>query len=537
MKDNWSLLFYYPAVIPDDETINRWQQSEWSDYTKWIEHDSIMTRKQWIRQYKTARRAKGAIRISIVTPVYNTEPSILKECILSVRTQTSPFWEFILVDDCSSQKETLEVLASNICRDPRIRVIYAKDNTNSGISAATNRGIDIAQGDFIIFLDHDDRLAPEAIQMLICTLIEDPSLDIIYSDRDMLSSRGMRFMHLMKPDWSPENLYGGNYIFHLMCYRRDLIIKSGRLRSKYDGSQDYDLILRCMELTSKIKHLPYVLYHWRQHVDSVSLDSKAKNYAFDAGMAALRDALRRRGIPGSVNENKNLWRGNYQIKMDLPPRSEIGTIYLEKNLDAEKYSTLQENPVLQNPPPYIFIQWEGFYPEHSESIRILASWLNLNEVGIVSGCCLNETERILYAGMTYKENGEVLLPYCGFPKKEPGYMAVTKTARNISAPYPYSVMIRREVWQKLGGFNNKFKTPYALLDLALTALKMNWRIVYVPQSVFSQSAFYRNSSLTMQDVFAVEQELFYDKWKDWLTKGDPYYSVNLCRNSIKYDLA
>ncbi len=534
IKKQWSLLRYYPPVIPDDETMQRWQLSEWPQYKEWIDRHSLLTTHQWKEQYNLAKKADGKTKITIVTPVYNTDQCILEECILSVRAQTSPFWELILIDDGSTKKETHTVLQSKFCKDPRIRVLYSDENSSSGISAATNRGIDAARGEYIVFLDHDDRIAPEAIQTLITAIEKDPDLGIIYSDRDMLSLGGKRFMHLMKPDWSPENLYGGNYIFHLMCYRLDLITQAGKLRSDFDGSQDYDLILRCMELNPKIKHLPQVLYHWRQHEESVSMADGAKSYAFDAGMAALRDALRRRRIKGTVKENKSLWRGNYQVELPLPSQDQIGHIILPTQLQPDQYvATILANPVLKDPPPYIFIQWEGCVAKDDNSTRILASWLDLENVGIASGCLTNEEEKFIYAGMIYNEKGKCIAPYAGYDSTEPGYLAAPQSARNISLPNPYSVMIKRELWQQLDGFDRNFNGAHALLDFALSTLHAQWRIVYVPLAAYTC-----NSSLLPRDInSSTEQSAFHRKWAHLLHQSDPYYSVNLRTNDNHYELA
>lgn len=531
MKYSWSCLRYYPPVIPDDETIKRWQQSEWPEYKEWIDRHSLLSRHQWQENYATAKKKQKIAKITIVTPVYNTDPSILNECILSVRTQTSPYWEFVLADDGSTKPETIEVLQSRICRDPRIRIVFKESHSPSGISAATNRAIDAASGDYIVFLDHDDRLAPEALEVLIEALENDPQLDVLYSDRDMLSPGDKRFMHLMKPDWSPDNLLGGNYIFHLMCYKRKLIEEAGKLRTRYDGSQDYDLILRCMEKTPRVKHIPKVLYHWRQHENSVSMEESAKSFAFDAGMAALSDALRRRGIEGIVSENPKLWRGNYQLNLPLPPATDIATIILPEELHADNYSAFVEtNPALKNPPPFIFIQWAGCRPDKAESARVLASWLELDNIAIASGRLITPEDKIVYAGMIYTEKGEVVAPYSGNCISEPGYMAVTQAARNISAPNPCSVMIRRELWQHLEGFDSQFAGLYSLFDLALRAIQLQWRIVYVPQAVFICDA-----PPPLQGS-QHERSLFFGKWQHWLANGDPFYNKNLDSKSNTYEL-
>lgn len=527
----WKALRYYPPIVPDQQLLERWQQSEWPVYQKWINKNSIKTVAQWHKSHQRALKSTGRVKISIVTPVYNTDSDILKECILSVRTQTSPFWEFILVDDSSTKPETHEVLCSKLCSDPRMQVIFSSNDTGNGISATTNRGIDAANGDFIVFLDHDDRLAPEALKHLIECLEAQPELDIIYSDRDMISPGDKRFMHLMKPQWSPDNLYGGNYIFHLMCYRTSLVKKVGKLRPEFDGSQDYDLILRCMEHDPKIKHLPKVLYHWRQHETSVAMDDDAKNYAFDAGIEALRAALKRRGVKAEVRENKSLWRGNYQIFPELPKAEHIDRIYLPKGLQADKFTAhVLSSPVILNDSPYIYIGAEECIPDDS-SLQILAAWLNFARVGIASGCIIDDSDKLIFSGMTFNAHGTPFSPYEGYSSEEPGYMAVTKTTRNISAPAPFSVMIKKELWQHLNGLDPSFTSGYSLVDFALRAQKNNWRTIYIPLAKF------RYPATAPGFLSENDQKHFITKWKDWLRNGDPYYNCNFKKNSPNYELA
>ncbi len=525
-------LRHYPHILPTDKLLQHWQQSEWTEYQQWIDHHSVGSRKQWLELHRQAKTWKKFPRISIITPVYNTESEILKTCILSVRIQTSPFWELILVDDGSTKQETHMVLKSTICHDPRIRILKSRKNGPAGISAATNLGIEQSLGDYIIFLDHDDRLAPEAVQSVSQELITDPCLDIVYSDRDMISTGDKRFMHLMKPDWSPENLYSGNYIFHLMCYRKELVQKVGNLRSEYDGSQDYDLILRCMEQRPKVKHIPQVLYHWRQHAQSVALDAKTKSYAFEVGIKALEESLKRRKIKGTISEHQSLWRGNYQIHLPPTDKNEIGIIKLDPQSTPQQYvETVLTSRVLQESQPYILIQ-HGEYTEQSvQTIQLLTSWLKLESVGMVSGCLLNQTGRIAYAGIIYNTSGDPVLPYSGYPAEEPGYMAVTKIARNISGPNPFSVIIRRELWKQLGGFRKEYEGPHALLDLALKALEENWRIVYNPQAIFHCKNNYLKGTFSEQD-----QALFKKRWYTWFLQGDPCYNPNLSSRSDHYEL-
>lgn len=530
-KTPWKWLRHYPHIEPTPSLLQQWQTSEWPEYQRWLDDNSIVAVDQWLSLHRGALSWKTFPKISIIVPVYNTAPEILKTCILSVRLQTSPFWELILSDAGSKKAKTQEVLRSSMCHDPRIKVVQSTPQDATGISDTTNRGIAQATGDFILFLDHDDRLAPEALQEVSEVIRNDPTCDIIYSDRDMLSPKDKRFMHLMKPRWSPENLYSGNYIFHLMCYKKSLVNAEGNLRPEFDGSQDYDLILRCMEHNPKVVHIPKVLYHWRQHVHSVALDGEVKSYAFEAGIKALQEALTRRGILGSVSENDNLWRGNYQIKLPSPDNKEISRIAISSDDLNQNYTRAINNHLsLSIGKAYILIQSEAYQEIAKHSLEDMAAWLNIEPIGMVSGCVIDDFENLVYAGMTINNEGQLIRPYSGFPIKEPGYMAVTKIVRNISLPDPFSVIIHKNLWDELEGFDPCLKGPLALLDLALRALEKRWRIIYLPTAVF------KNKSGWAMDNSPKDHKLFLSKWSEWIHAGDPCYSRNISPSSINYEL-
>ncbi len=531
LPGRWHWLRYYPPVVPDELLLSRWSGSEWPDYQRWIDRNDRMDLRRWRRLHQRARSRPPAASISIVTPVFNTPPAILQECILSVRMQTSPYWEWILVDDASASPETRAVLASPFVRDPRIRIFSTGGGRPAGISAATNLGIARARGEFVVFLDHDDRLALETVQVLEETLAADPDLDIVYSDRDMLSPQGRRYMHLMKPDWSPETLLSGNYVFHLLCYRKSLIGRVGGLRGEYDGSQDYDLILRCMEHTDRIAHVRRVLYHWRQHPASVSLDDGAKSFAFDAGVRALRDALRRRGIDGRVEEEGNLWRGHYRVRLPFPPPAAADRILLPPESGGQGYAA-QVRAARCTGRPYLLIRDGEVTPADTGAEPELLSWLRLEKVGLVTGRTLDARGRNVYAGAVLTRRGTLLRPYHGFPAAEPGYMAVTSIVRNLSVPDPFCLAVRRELWERLGGLDPAFQSPWAMLDFALRALASGWRIVYVPSARFECREDPWVGRFPERD-----RAVFASRWRAWVRRGDPAYNPNLSESSDRYELA
>ncbi len=527
-ESSWQWLRFYPAVTPANYCFNQWNQAiknkNYRNYQKWIARNSLTTLEDWRLLKAKAYAWQSPPKLSIVTPVHNTQVDVLYECILSVRAQAYPYWQLILVDDGSTNQATRQLLASGVCKDPRIQLCL--NAQSQGISHATNTAIAEAQGDYVLFLDHDDRLALDALYLIANEIRLYPDVDIVYSDRDMISPKGKRYMFLFKPDWSPETLLAGNYIFHLMCYRRSFVQQLGGLRAEFDGSQDYDLILRAAETAPQVRHIQKVLYHWRQYQGSVALDSGAKDYAFQAGVKALNAALKRRGIKGVATEISSLWRGNYQLDLACPDLEQVELINISPELPNEKYTQMVSQRIAKSAKPYIAIISEMISPINDKVIEQLAAWLTIDGVALASGSIMTGDKLIDYVGASYQQDGGLLFPYQGLPSSEPGYMAVTQLTRNISAPHPFCVVIRRQVWKELKGFNSDYQGWYSLLDFNLRALAAGWRCVSVPQAQFVALQQGLLAEYPRQD-----KQLFCKSWQDWLDNGDPYYNVNFVRDS------
>ncbi|MDT8407309.1 MAG: glycosyltransferase, partial [Methylococcales bacterium] len=227
LVQNWRWLKFYPPVTPDQTRLAAWYQSQWPDYQAWLNQHALTCVAAWWRLRQADVALTEPVLLTLITPVYNTPPSMLAECLLSVRQQTYPFWQWLLIDDGSTDADTLALLRAPMGRDPRICLL---SQTNQGISAATNRGLAEARGTYVLFLDHDDRLSLDALSQIAHQVMTCPDTDIVYSDRDMISPEGYLHNHLFKPDWSPDTLLSGNYAFHLMAYRRELLLELGGLR-------------------------------------------------------------------------------------------------------------------------------------------------------------------------------------------------------------------------------------------------------------------------------------------------------------------
>jgi glycosyltransferase involved in cell wall biosynthesis len=503
---------------PTEAELKSWACSKWVEYQAWLFHYSFLTLQDWQQLRDNALSWQHRPLLSVVTPVFNTHPDHLRECIYSVQTQTYPDWEMCLVDDGSDNSATVECLQTLVLEDHRLRLRHFPDN--QGISHATNQTLAMACGEYIVFLDHDDRLAPDALYYVADMLRNYPDTDIIYSDRDLLSENGSRFMHLFKPDWSPETLLSGNYLFHLVVYRRELLEQLGGVRVGLDGSQDYDLILRAAEKEPKVRHISKVLYHWRQHKQSVASAQNVKEYAYTAGVQALRETLKRRGLPANISENNNLWRGHYRIHIEPPPPSSYKKLHLNTLQDY----ALQVNQAFERDTDsdYLVILGPGVQAASDDALTELIAWLQIAAVGMVTGKVLDTQGNLLHAGLVQRPNGVPLAVYAGFPENTPGYMAVTAIVRNLSTPHPACCVLKRTLWQDLGGLNIDYIGPHALLDFALRTLTNNKRIVYNPFARFIATEWQREETWPL-----VDSQRFSKQWALWLKQGDPYYNSYL----------
>jgi glycosyltransferase involved in cell wall biosynthesis len=504
---------------PSEAELKRWACGEWIEYQAWLFHYGFVTLHDWQQLRAQALAWQQRPLFSIITPVFNTPPDYLRECIYSVQTQAYPEWEMCLVDDGSENADTKACLQSLVIDDPRLRLHTFSHN--QGICHATNQAIAMACGQYVVFLDHDDRLAPDALSHVAETVRNYPNTEIIYSDRDSLSpQKGLRFMHLFKPAWSPETLLSGNYVFHLMVYRRELIEQLEGVRVGLEGSQDYDLILRAAETNPQVRHIPKVLYHWRMHEQSVALAHNVKEYAYLAGIKALQEALERRGLAGEVNENKYLWRGHYQINFPSPPPQSYQTLHLNtlNNYALQINQAFEQNPEID----YLVILGASVQTVDDDALSKLVAWLQISAIGMVTGKVIDEEGNLLHAGLVQRPDGIPLAVYVGFPEKMPGYMAVTAIVRNVSTPHPACCVLKRSLWQRLEGLKTDYVGPLALCDFALRAQMLGTRIVYTPFARFRASE-WQNPELWPDN----DRQQFVEQWSVWLNQGDPYYNPYL----------
>src|SRR5215213_2402536 len=279
---------------------NKKKAAERRAYARWLQlHGSPSEQQRSEMRSRTNEFASRPL-ISVLLPVYNVDEKWLRLCIDSVLSQIYENWELCIADDHSSRPHVHRVLDEYAARDQRVKVIYRSENGH--ISAASNSALALAKGDFVVLLDHDDQLSPDALFWVANELNVFPETAMIYSDEDMIDTRGQRSQPKFKPDFSHDLLYSLNLVTHLSAYKTELVRSIGGFRTGFDGSQDYDLALRIVEQIGdhQIRHIPRVLYYWRAIAGSVALSSDEKPYAHERARAAIREHFERTGKAARV---------------------------------------------------------------------------------------------------------------------------------------------------------------------------------------------------------------------------------------------
>jgi GT2 family glycosyltransferase len=541
------------------------------EYRRWIaknEADTAELKRQ--RGHKFSRSPN----LSIVVPVYNPPAEYLEAMIESVKQQTYANWELCLAD--ASPKEYVRpILEKAAASDPRIKVKFLE--SNGGIVGNSNAAAALATGDFIGLLDHDDTLAPFALHEMIAALNDNPDADFLYSDEDKLDLHGDRVEPNFKPDWSPETLRSRNYICHFTVLKKSLFDSIGGFRTGFDGSQDYDLVLRASEAARQIVHVPQVLYHWRMHAASTAFAKGTKNYAYDAGKKAVSEHLARLGIDGSVHDGPIL--GTYQVIYHLRTQPLVSIIIPNKDQVAllsrcieslakssyanyevvivENGSQLPETHAyyreLAKQPHIRIVEWtrpfnyaavnnfaaaqakgelllflnndtEAINPDWLEAMVKLAVQPG---VGAVGAKLYYADDTIQHAGIVIGMGGVAGHSHLFYPRQAQGYMQRLRITQNVSAVTAACLLMPRSVFQEVGGFDEGYVLAFNDVDLCLAVLKAGHRIVWTPDAELyhleSKTRGYEDTA-EKQARFKREYDLFHLKWSAFLKSGDPYFS-------------
>ncbi|OCR01901.1 glycosyl transferase family 2 [Oscillatoriales cyanobacterium USR001] len=521
--------------------------------------------------------------VSVIVPVYNTPEKFLREAIESVLNQVYPYWELCIADDASTQAHVKQVLEEYKAKDERVKVVYRTQNGH--ISRASNSALEIAKGEFVTLLDHDDLMTPDALYEVVLMLNRHPEADMIYSDEDKLTADERLIGPYFKPEWCPDSFLSRMYTCHLGTYRRSIINEIGGFRVGFEGAQDYDLVLRFTEKSDKIFHIPKVLYHWRMHSGSTASSTDAKPYAYETSMKTLQEAIERRGEPGKVEEVPD-YLGHYIVRYKIADYKLVSIIIPTRNLGNVLDKCLESIFTKSVYPNYEVIVIDNGSTE-LETAQIIAKWTakesnrfrcypfdipfnfsKINNYGVskAQGDYLlflnNDTEvitpdwldamveqaqrssigavgvKLLYADNTIQHAGVVLglggvagHIYLGFPANFPGYFSNVVGMNNLSAVTGACLMCRREVFESVGGFDEELAVAYNDVDLCLKMVDQGYQNIYVPHvSLYhyeSKSRGYEDTT-EKKERLSRESKIIESRWSKFI-ENDPCYSPHLTR--------
>jgi GT2 family glycosyltransferase len=563
------------------------------EYEEWmqdIEQSSLPDEKQVT---KTLSQLENAPVISVIVPVYNTDEKLLRQCLESVLGQSYANWELCIADDASPAAHVAKVLREYEERDSRVKVIFRQENGH--ISEASNSALEAATGEYIALLDHDDELAEHALLFVAKAIDEGASPAILYSDEDKIDISGRRFDPHFKSDWNPDLFFSQNYVSHLGVYRADLLKKIGGFRKGLEGSQDQDLLLRCLPNVgnSKIVHIPRVLYHWRSVEGSTAMGASQKDYTSEAGLKALSDYFESHGPVGTQVED-GLVPNTYRVKWPVPnpeplvslliptrDRKDITEVAVRSILDKTTYpnyeilildngsvesETLeffeeiqQEDDrvrVIEYDYPFNYSAINNYGVEHSQGsiiglinndIEVISpDWLtemvghaSRQEIGCVGAKLYYSNDTVQHAGVILGLGGIAGHSHKHFDRNHPGYFHRLVLTQNLSAVTAACLLVRREVYEEVGGLDEEnLQVAFNDVDFCLKVTTVGYRNLWTPHAeLYHYESVSRGKEDSPEKIRRFQKEIDYmrDRWGD-LLDADPGYSRNLTRDREDFSI-
>ncbi|MFR4532354.1 MAG: glycosyltransferase family 2 protein [Thomasclavelia ramosa] len=520
-------------------------------------------------------------KISIVVPTYNTPLKFLNEMIDSVISQSYSNWELCIADGSDENNPAKQRIKEYVEKDSRIKVNWLEQNY--GIAENTNRALALATGEYVGLFDHDDLLTPDLLFEIV-TNLQEIRHDIIYTDEDKYDNKTKTLVDPnFKPDFSIDLFRSHNYITHFFVVKTEIIKEINGFRSEFDGSQDYDLMFRCIEKAQSIYHIPKILYHWRMHDASTAVNPESKMYCYDAGKRAIEEHYQRIGIKAKVEMMpKPLWGmyhtiyetiddplvsiiiPNYEHKdiletcidslINVNEYKNFEIIIVENNSSSKeifnyynelecKYNNIK---VLRWEKEFNYSALNNFGAKYAKGKYLLflnndTEVISSNAISEMLGCCMRKEVGIVGAKLLYEDDtvqhAGVVIGFGGFAghvftgidKDDYGYMVRARINCNYSAVTAACMMVDRECFDKVNGFDEKFKVACNDIDFCLRVRQLDKLVVY---NAFSLWHHYESKSRGYEDNlekikrFESEVKLFQERWIDILTKGDPYYNSN-----------
>ena len=523
-----------------------------------------------------------AVKFSIVVPVYNTPQKFLHEMIRSVLDQTYGDWELCMADGSDQEHAYVGQICQEYAGQDK-RIIYRKLEANKGISENTNACIDMASGDYIGLLDHDDLLHPAALYDVMRAICEQDA-DLVYTDEMIFESPNVKKIVTVhfKPDFAIDNLRGNNYICHFSVFGKTLLDSAGRFRSAYDGSQDHDMILRLTAHAKKIVHIPKLLYYWRSHPQSVAMDISSKGYAAAAGKNAVLDSVAQLGIQAVVEHSK-AFPAIYRLRYAIQDSAKVSIIITVDGYTDELKHCIDFILMRSTYPNYEIIvvdsgsdesdglayfnslkadgrvkrvhsdtehndaglyeigalkaTGEYFIFLHPDTEVITPEWIEemlmyvqRDDVAAAGAMLYFPDDLIQHAGIVLSTSMDRIvgnLCYC-VPRGDTGYMGRLCYAQSLSAVSTACMMVKARIYQEVGGFDRDFTGIYHAADFCLKLRRAGYLIVWTPHAeLYHYEPKNLRKYISAPDERLEEEILrFKDRWNDMLTAGDPYYNPN-----------
>ena len=566
-----------------------------SAYQLWLQdHGELRSSdRQTFRERLAHLRSRPLI--SILMPVYNTDPQLLRESVDSVRRQLYDNWELCIADDASTRKETVAALTAIAEEaDQRIRIVRREENGH--IARASNTALETARGDWIGLLDHDDLLAEDALVQVVEEINRSPDAGLIYSDEDKISELGERYDPYFKPDWNPDLLRSQNYLNHFSVYRADVVREAGGFRTGFEGSQDYDLALRVVERLSpqQIRHIPRILYHWRAVPESTASIGTAKPYTVQAAERALREHLDRAGmrdaVPMEAPQCPGMWRIRYPLP-DPPPRVSIiiptrnglsllltgvesilrrtdypdleviivdngsddpATLGYLETLEAQgrariirddapfNFSALNNRAVREASGSVVALVNNDIEVIHGDWLREMVSHAVRPGVGVVGARLWYPDDTLQHGGCVLGIGGVAGHVFLGLPRSDSRYFGRSSLLQNYSAVTAACMVLRRSVFDEVGGLDEQnLAVAFNDIDFCIRVREAGYWNVWTPYAeLYHHESASRGSDLhgEKRERFMREVRYMQRRWGDVL-RTDPAYNPNLSLETNGFDLA
>lgn len=572
-------------------TINRirvklFHKKDTFTYEQWRK-DNRITREELEEQRKENFAYEP--KFSIVVPLFQTKEVYLRALIESVENQTYGNWELCLADGSGANSSLGKIVAEY--QKKGLNICYQILEENKGISENTNAAIQMATDEYIVLADHDDIIAENALYECAKAINSNHNIDVLYSDEDKIDMAGKKYFDPnFKPDLNIDLLCSMNYICHLFVVKKSVIDKVGMLRSEFDGAQDHDFILRCVEAAERVYHIPMVLYHWRCHINSTAANPESKLYAFEAGRKAVEEHYKRVGVPAKVEHSsfygmfrtKYCWQEQPLISIIIPNKDHVEDlkkcmesieqksvyrnfefVIVENNSTEEEtfqyYKELEQKEnvqVVYYKGGFNFSKINNFGAAYAkgeyllllnndteiinpECLEELLGYCMREDVGIVGAKLCYEDDTIQHAGVVIGFGGMAGHAFIESSRYDTGYMGRIMCAQDYSAVTAACMMTKKSVFNEVGGLTEELEVAFNDIDYCLKVRELGKLVVYNP---YAELYHYESKSRGMEDTpekverFNSEVAKFCERWEEILRKGDPYYNPNLTLDKADFSL-